>query len=48
MRDNRTKNKSDKLPITPKEQPKTSHVKELPPDLKKALDRIEQEEKKKR
>ena len=42
MRDDRAKNKP-----APKEQPKT-HIKELPPDLKKALDRIEQEEKKKR
>ncbi len=41
MRDDRTKNK-------PLPQPKPSHIKELPPDLKKALDKIEKEEKKKR
>lgn len=42
MRDDRTKNKPEPKPSKP------SNIKELPPDLKKALDRIEQEEKKKR
>ena len=42
MRDNRTKNKPEpKVPVK-------TVKKELPADLKKALDRIEQEEKKKR
>lgn len=43
MREDRTKNKPE-----PKHISKPSHIKELPPDLKKALDKIEQEEKKKR
>lgn len=38
MRDNRTKNKP--CPSTPKPQPVR---KELPPDVKKALDRVEEE-----
>lgn len=42
MRDNRTKNKPEpKVPVKPVR-------KELPADLKKALDKIEEEEKKKR
>ena len=41
MRDNRTKNKPE-----PKVQPKPTHVKQLPPDVKKALDDVEREVKK--
>ena len=41
MRDARTKNKPE-----PKVQPKTTHVKQLPPDIKKGLDEVEREVKK--
>lgn len=43
MRNERTKNKQEPVKPTPV---KKSNVKELPPDLKKALDQIEKEEKK--